>query len=203
MSHAYISTSSKKILILPFAAFTTAALLMLMASLISTDFVVDPIQSTRIKSAILPAEREIKEQPKEIKAPETPAPAPATVAPITKNKLLLIGTTITIPVVTPNEGVTINPAFQEGEPVPYIRPAPIYPSRPLSKGTEGFVDLQFAITAAGATDAITVTYGQPEGTFDRAAIRAVQKWKYKPQISGGQAIRKEGVRTRVSFKISD
>jgi protein TonB len=85
--------------------------------------------------------------------------------------------------------------------VPYLRSQPIYPSRALTLGIEGYVDLEFSITRSGATADIVVIRAEPEGTFNRAAKRALAKWKYKPRMVDGNAVRSEGLQTRLRFQI--
>ena len=85
--------------------------------------------------------------------------------------------------------------------VPYLKLQPEYPSRALNRGIEGFVDLAFDITAAGATSNIRVIQAQPQGVFERAAIRALEKWKYKVPITDGVAQGQADMMTRLSFKL--
>ena len=67
--------------------------------------------------------------------------------------------------------------------VPYLQLQPDYQRRALMRGIEGYVDLAFDVTAAGATTNIRVIEAQPEGIFERSAIRAVAKLKYKMPIT--------------------
>jgi len=39
--------------------------------------------------------------------------------------------------------------------------------------------------------------------FERAALRAVLKFKYKPRVVDGVPVRVPGVKTRISFKIEE
>jgi protein TonB len=42
----------------------------------------------------------------------------------------------------------------------------------------------------------------PVGIFDRAAINAVRKWKYRPKTEEGRAVQRPGVRQMITFQIS-
>ncbi len=90
----------------------------------------------------------------------------------------------------------------EGDYLPIVRVAPVYPARALSRGLEGFVDLSFTVTAAGTVkDPIVL---QSSSTlFERAATRAVLKFKYKPRVVDGIPVEVSGLKTRISFQIEE
>lgn len=90
----------------------------------------------------------------------------------------------------------------EGDYLPIVRVAPVYPSRALSRGIEGFVDLSFTVTSAG-TVKDPVVIQSTSSLFDRAAIRAVLKFKYKPRVVDGQPVEVPNVKTRISFQIEE
>ncbi|MGB5346012.1 MAG: energy transducer TonB [Woeseia sp.] len=90
----------------------------------------------------------------------------------------------------------------EGDYLPIVRVAPIYPSRALSRGIEGYVDLSFTVTQAGTViDPIVIQ--STSSLFDRAATQAVLKFKYKPRVVDGQPVAVPGVKTRITFKIEE
>jgi protein TonB len=80
----------------------------------------------------------------------------------------------------------------EGDYLPIVRVAPVYPARALSRGIEGYVDMSFTVTTTGTVN-----------LFDRAATRAVLKFKYKPRVVDGQPVEVAGVKTRITFKIEE
>ncbi len=90
----------------------------------------------------------------------------------------------------------------EGDYLPIVRVAPVYPARALSRGLEGFVDLQFTVTTAG-TVKDPVVLQSTSSLFERAAIRAVLKFKYKPRVVDGVPVEVPGVKTRISFQLED
>jgi protein TonB len=85
--------------------------------------------------------------------------------------------------------------------VAYLKVEPVYPSRQLSRGIEGYVDLSFDITPAGSTTNIRVIASQPQGAFDKSAIDALKKWKYKVPLEAGIATGQRDMMTRISFAI--
>jgi protein TonB len=46
-----------------------------------------------------------------------------------------------------------------------------------------------------------VLEAEPPGVFDKAALDAVKKFKYKPQIVEGQAVEVPGVRNIIRFEL--
>jgi protein TonB len=54
--------------------------------------------------------------------------------------------------------------------IPMVRATPAYPSRALQRGIEGFVVVSFTVDAMGNVKEPTVTYAEPKGFFERAAL---------------------------------
>ena len=69
---------------------------------------------------------------------------------------------------------------------PLVRIPPEYPMNALAKELEGYVLLRFTVTETGAVADPEVLRSEPEGVFERAARRAVLRWKYQPQIVDGK-----------------
>ena len=69
---------------------------------------------------------------------------------------------------------------------PLVRIPADYPISALAKGIEGFVEIRFTVTEMGTVADPEVLRSDPPGVFDRAARRAVLKWKYQPQMVDGQ-----------------
>ena len=90
----------------------------------------------------------------------------------------------------------------EGDYLPIVRVAPVYPARALSRGLEGYVDLSFTVTTTGTIRDVIVLFST-SSLFVRAATRAVLKFKYKPRVVDGVPVDVSGVKTRITFKIED
>lgn len=90
----------------------------------------------------------------------------------------------------------------EGDYLPIVRVAPVYPARALSRGLEGYVDLEFFVTETGGVRDPVVLFST-SSLFERAATRAVLKFKYKPRVVDGVPVEVPGVKTRISFKIEN
>ena len=90
----------------------------------------------------------------------------------------------------------------EGDYLPIVRVAPVYPARALSRGVEGYVDMSFTVTTTGTVKDPIVLFST-SSLFERAATRAVLKFKYKPRVVDGQPVEVAGVKTRITFKIEE
>ncbi len=90
----------------------------------------------------------------------------------------------------------------EGDYLPIVRVAPVYPARALQRGVEGYVDMSFTVTATGTVKDPIVMFST-SSLFDRAATRAVLKFKYKPRVVDGVPVEVSGVKTRITFKIEE
>ena len=90
----------------------------------------------------------------------------------------------------------------EGDYLPIVRVAPIYPARALSRNLEGYCDMNFTVTPAG-TVIDPIAEFCTSSLFERSSARAVLKFKYKPRVVDGVPQTVTGVRTRITFKIED
>ena len=85
--------------------------------------------------------------------------------------------------------------------IPLVRINPDYPPRALSRGLEGWVQVQFTITPTGTvTDAVVVN-AEPKNIFDDAALKAIARWRYNPKVEGGVAVERVGVQTIIRFQL--
>jgi len=89
----------------------------------------------------------------------------------------------------------------DGDYLPIVKVAPIYPRRAQSRGIEGYVIVEFTVTTNGSVRDPFVVEAKPEGIFDRAAMDAALKFKYKPRVVDGNATEVAGVQNKISFEI--
>ena len=59
---------------------------------------------------------------------------------------------------------------------------PEYPERALNQKISGSVTVEFTVSTAGEPMDVRVVSAEPAGTFDRAAIAAVKRWRYEPLL---------------------
>jgi periplasmic protein TonB len=87
--------------------------------------------------------------------------------------------------------------------VPLYRPQPRYPAQALRTGTEGWVLVQFTITASGSVADARVVDAEPHGVFDDAALNAIGRWKYNPGVEDGIALERRGVQVLLRFDVEN
>jgi periplasmic protein TonB len=84
--------------------------------------------------------------------------------------------------------------------LPLVRVEPQYPPQAAKRGLEGWVQLRFTITTAGTvSDVAVVKSSNP--VFERAAMEAVHKGKYEPQMQSGTAVATAGVDVVLRFNM--
>lgn len=91
----------------------------------------------------------------------------------------------------------------DGDYLPIVKVAPIYPRRAQSRGIEGYVLIEFTVTRTGKVDTPVVIKAEPATIFVPAALAAVLKFKYKPRVVGGEAIDVPGVQNLFRFELDD
>ncbi|MFT4629554.1 MAG: protein TonB [Dinoroseobacter sp.] len=88
----------------------------------------------------------------------------------------------------------------DGEYLPIFRAPPIYPRRAQERGLCGWVELTYTVTASGGTRDPMVT-ASSSSMFERAAMKAAEKYKYKPRQVAGKPVDVEGVPIRIVFEM--
>lgn len=76
----------------------------------------------------------------------------------------------------------------EGDIIPVVVIRPMYPQEAAMDGTEGWVKIEFTITEVGTVKDPKVIDAKPKRIFNREAIRAILKWKFKPRVVDGVAV---------------
>ena len=74
----------------------------------------------------------------------------------------------------------VAPAFASPDLKPIKRVEPEYPAEAVRAGTQGFVEVEFSVDAAGKVESVSVVNAQPARVFERSAVAAVKKWSFAP-----------------------
>ena len=90
----------------------------------------------------------------------------------------------------------------EGDIIPLVRIQPQYPREASIRGLEGWVKIEFTITASGGVSKPKVVDANPSRVFDREAIRAILKWKFKPRVVDGVAVERQATQT-IDFSLGE
>lgn len=99
--------------------------------------------------------------------------------------------------------LNLGAAPADGDYAPIVRVNPIYPHRAEEMGIEGWVEVRFDVTTNGSTANVKVINAKPSGVFDRATVRAVKKWKYKPKVVDGKPQVTKGLTTTLNFELGE
>ena len=92
----------------------------------------------------------------------------------------------------------------EGDYLPIVKVAPIYPQRALSRSIEGYCVVQYTVTKNGTIrDPFVVEDQCTSSLFHRASIQASLKFKYKPRVLDGQAVEVPGVQNKFTYEIQE
>jgi TonB family protein len=91
--------------------------------------------------------------------------------------------------------------LSDSELLPIVKVAPSFPAFAAERGIEGYVIVEYTVTALGTVRDIVVIESS-NAVFVHAAVEAAAKFKYKPRVIGGQAVAVRGVRTRVTFTLA-
>lgn len=86
----------------------------------------------------------------------------------------------------------------DGEYLPIVKVQPVYPARAAQRGLEGYVIVEFTVTRTGTTKDIRVVEST-SSLFDKAAVDAAAKFKYKPRVIDGEPVEVPGVRNKITF----
>ena len=194
---------------LVFALIVTASLLWVMPYMIqSADRELDESGSTnlvdfvRLKRNETIHRRELK--PRKPPPPSTPPPQPQTPKLDSLNPNAETIPIAAAPVETDIEmsGGGFSLGVGEGDYLPIVKVAPIYPQRALLRGIEGYCVVQYTVTRQGTTrDPFVIEDQCTDSLFHRPSLQAALKFKYKPRVIDGQAVEVRGVRNKFTYQI--
>lgn len=191
-----------------FSVIVTLALLWSMQRLISggNDVMTDPPRGNVLDFIRLKKEEVVtKKERKPQKPPAPKEPPPQMQAPQMEQSnpnAAAISTSFSAEISADtglSNGLSLDSA--DGDYLPIVKVNPIYPRRAQSRGIEGYVIVEFTVTTNGSVKDPRVIEAQPQGIFDRAAMDAAMKFKYKPRVVDGTATEVAGVQNKISFEI--
>jgi len=91
----------------------------------------------------------------------------------------------------------------DGEYLPIVKVAPIYPRRAQSRGISGYCIVEYTVTTSGAIRDPKAVDCQPAGVFEDASVKASLKFKYKPRVVDGVAIEVGGVQNKFTYELEN
>lgn len=90
----------------------------------------------------------------------------------------------------------------EGDIIPVVVIRPMYPREAAISGIQGWVKIEFIITEVGTVKDPRVIEAQPPRVFNREAIRAILKWKFKPRVVDGIAVERRATQV-IDFTLDE
>ncbi len=187
---------------LPLAAIVTGALFLFMSAMIQQTLRLEEERAAlKINITAQLEDTDISRSNQEIKRPtlDTPPPPPPAVTD-PSNRPALDGVRADIPQidVSLDIGTGFNP---DRDAQPLVRIEPQYPERCTSRaGAVEIVQVQFDVDPQGQT-ANAQVIDSTNSCLNRAAIRAVERWKYQPKIVDNEAQWRRGVVTQFRFQL--
>ena len=90
----------------------------------------------------------------------------------------------------------------EGDIIPVVVIRPMYPREAAISGIQGWVRVEFTITEVGTVKNPRVVDAMPARIFNREAIRAILKWKFKPRVVDGIAVERRATQI-IDFNLDE
>ena len=175
----------------------------IMQSLVDRDFKQEDSKARKIADIIVPykvIETNLKEVlPEKIEDPEEPPPD---LEPIEFDSDVDMGVVNN----APTTGITLKlnssgMSSGDGEYLPIVKVAPIYPRRAQTRGISGYCIVEYTVTKTGSIRDPQAIDCQPSGIFDRASVKAATKFKYKPRVVDGEPIEVAGVQNKFTYEL--
>lgn len=175
----------------------------IMQSLVDRDFKQEDSKARKIADIIVPdkvIETNLKEVlPEKIEDPEEPPPD---LEPIEFDSDVDMGVVNN----APTTGITLKlnssgMSSGDGEYLPIVKVAPIYPRRAQTRGISGYCIVEYTVTKTGSIRDPQAIDCQPSGIFDSASVKAATKFKYKPRVVDGEPIEVAGVQNKFTYEL--
>jgi periplasmic protein TonB len=186
-------------------AGVTFALLFLMQMLIASGRGgVDEVRDFRITDFVR-VERDVVAERREQKPERPPEPErpPDMPNPDRDN----FSSALAVSISAPSMGAGLNVGLlgfgiRDGEYLPIVRVAPVYPQQAAQRGLEGYVIVEFTVTRTGSTRDVVVIESSNR-IFERAAVEAAYKFRYRPRVIDGETVEVPGVQNQFTFVLED
>jgi protein TonB len=91
----------------------------------------------------------------------------------------------------------------DGEYLPIVKVAPIYPRRAQTRGITGYCIVEYTVTKTGSIRDPQPVDCQPQGVFESASVKASLKFKYKPRVVDGEPIEVAGVQNKFTYELEN
>ncbi len=100
------------------------------------------------------------------------------------------------------DGTLNNPFTSNGRLIAIVRVQPHYPAVAQSRGLEGFVIVQFDVLSNGTVANVSVLESS-SSVFERSAINAAERFRFKAKVVDGVPLTSTGVQYQFTFKMDN
>jgi len=175
----------------------------LMQALVDRDYKQQDAKARKIADIIVPdkvIETNLKEvKPEKVEDPEEPPPD---LEPIDFDTDIDMNVANTAPTTGINLKLSSSGMSSgDGEYLPIVKVAPIYPRRAQTRGISGYCIVEYTVTKTGSIRDPQAVDCQPSGVFESASVRAAEKFKYKPRVVDGEPIEVAGVQNKFTYEL--
>ena len=176
----------------------------IMQSLVDRDFKQEDSKARKIADIVVPdkvIETNLKEVlPEKIEDPEEPPPD---LEPIQCDTQLDMNVANTAPVTGINLNLNASGMSSgDGEYLPIVKVAPIYPRRAQTRGISGYCIVEYTVTKTGSIRDPFAVDCPPKGIFERASLKASTKFKYQRRVVDGEPIEVAGVQNTFTYELA-
>jgi protein TonB len=187
------------------AVTIAVGLFYLMQSLISRDYEQEEVKNRKIADIVVPEteiEVNVKEQkPEKVEDPEEPPPD---IEPMDMDLDMDMNVVNTAPAGSVEVSISASGMSSgDGEYLPIVKVAPIYPRRAQTRGITGYCIVEYTVTRSGSIRDVRPVDCQPSGVFESASIKAAEKFKYKPRVVDGEPIEVAGVQNKFTYELEN
>ena len=175
----------------------------IMQSLVDRDYEQEETKSRKIADIVVPdkvIETNLKEvKPEKVEEPEEPPPELEPLDFDTDVEMNAVN-------MAPKADVSLKLSSSgmssgDGEYLPIVKVAPIYPRRAQTRGITGYCIVEYTVTKSGSIRDPQAVDCQPQGIFERASVKAAEKFKYKPRVVDGEPIEVAGVQNKFTYEL--
>ena len=178
-------------------------LFMVMNALIDRDFENPEIKARKIADIVKPdetIETNVTEQkPEKVEDPEEPPPEiqPLEFDMDMDTNVANLAPSTSVDIELSSSGMSSG----DGEYLPIVKVAPIYPRRAQTRGITGYCIVEYTVTKTGSIRDPQPVDCQPQGVFESASVKASLKFKYKPRVVDGEPIEVAGVQNKFTYEL--
>jgi len=200
-----MNSTTRAVATVPPALLVTSALIMVMVGLVGVQRAkTERVKAIPLPKIVTPTEEVVEvnpiEKPVKPEFDETPPPT-VTLEPFdgnaVENQVAMIK----------SERFKVSPELEpagvnmaDGNLIPIVKVAPVYPARAVARGIEGDVLVEYTVTTIGSVkDPVVVS--SDSSLLEAEALKSALKYRYKPRVINGQAVEVPGTRTVIKFRL--